>query len=121
MITPVPVTIERLIGKIEIESLDGTKRIAGPGEFVKAGEALIPKKNSSCVILGPGFPIADISNTDGRGKTNVRCFHPLARYSEKPTQKLTATALKIGDKLLIVQAQREAAKGVHTYSLIVKL
>ena len=121
MITAIPVTIRDLVGTIVVEELNGNKHDAQNEERVEAGEMLIPKKNSACQIEGKGFVIARITKTKTSGGISVRVCHPLARYSNKPAGKLTATALRIGDKLLVVQAQRESASGRETYSLIVKL
>lgn len=120
MITQVPVIIDRLVGSMVIEAADGTDRPAANGGKVKPGETLIPKKNSAGVILGSGFTIAHITNTKGAGKTTVHVSHPLARHAKKPKERLKGFALRLGGKL-VLQAQREGAKGVLTYSLIIKL
>lgn len=120
MITHVPVITDRLVGTMVIEAVDGTERPATSGGKVKPGETLIPRKNSSCVILGSGFTIATITNTKGGGKTTVHVNHPLIRYVRKPKEKLKGTAMKVGGRL-VLQAQREGAKGVQTFSLFVKL
>ena len=120
MITPVPVIIDRLVGKVDIEAADGTDHAATNGIEIQPAEILKPKKNSSCVALGSGFTIAHITNTKGAGKTTVHVSHPLARHAKKPKERLKGTSLRLGGKL-VLQAQREGAKGVLTYSLIIKL
>lgn len=120
MITPVTVIIDRLVGSMVIEAVDGTERPATNGGKVKPDETLIPKKNSACVALGSGFTIAHITNTKGSGKTTVHVSHPLARHPKKPKERLKGFSLRLGGKL-VLQAQREGANGVLTYSLIIKL
>ncbi|MBI5801189.1 MAG: hypothetical protein HZA92_10785 [Verrucomicrobia bacterium] len=116
----VPVIIDRLLGSMVIEAVDGTRRPATSGGKVKPGETIIPSKNSACVALGSGFTIAHILNTKGAGKTTVHVSHPLARHAKKPKERLKGTALRLGGKL-VLQAQREGVQGVLTYSLIIKL
>lgn len=118
-----PLTVEVLVGSVQICDLDSNCRtVSAPASDIlkKAEEVLTPGKNSSSVVRINGRQLATIRKSKPSVPASVRTFHPLAAPVSGSKRRLRATAVKAG-RLLVLQAQRDGGNEARSHTLIVRL
>lgn len=120
MIKDYPVTIVGLVGTMTIKDKNGVARPAKDGGTMDAGEVLVAGGKSACSVKADSVTIARIERPTPSGKTRVVTHHPLAPRVAGSPNKPKATAVKVGNRL-IIQSQRDTIKEIRSYNLTVQL